>query len=342
MTYGRRYTTLMIAAVGLFATLIFLVLPQAPVSARLSTSARSDLVFSEHGEFTWTTGLAEAGVSISEIGEVSAYRLNGGSKGGSDDPARMLADELPTVTLEAVTDSVIEGEGPMTLRLNADPPQGSDVVVTLSATQPDNASWLPAGYTEHFEVNIPADATMREFNIPVRNVYNVDDEGSVEVKLVDDTNNYKTGDPALATVEMIDDDVPITLTYADDSDISVPEDAGTLEVHLELRVDEKLRPGTYYIEDETSEGAPFLIETSVGTALPPGDYEHSFHVIRLPVGSFVKDSSGYYVATVTVEWAIKDDLLDEGDDEYFYVSLPFASIPALAQPVRTEANCDRR
>ncbi len=333
MTYGRRYATLMIAAVGFFATLIFLVLPQAPASARLSTSERSDLVFSEHGESTWNTGLAEASLSTSEIGEVSAYRLNGGSKGGSDDPARMLADELPTVTLEAVTDSVIEGEGPMTLRLNADPPQGSDVVVTLSATQPDNASWLPAGYTEHFEVKIPADATMREFNIPVRNVYNVDDEGSVEVKLVDDTNNYKTGDPALATVEMIDDDVPITLTYADDSDISVPEDAGTLEVHLELRVDEKLRPGTYYIEDETSEGAPFLIETSVGTALPPGDYEHSFHVIRLPVGSFVKDSSGYYVATVTVEWAIKDDLLDEGDDEYFYVSLPFASIPALAQPV---------
>ena len=289
-------------------------------------------MFSEHGDFTWNTGLAEPGVSTSEIGEVSAYRLNGGSKGGSDDPARMLADELPTVTLEAVTDSVIEGEGPMTLRLNADPPQGSDVVVTLSATQPDNASWLPVGYTEHFEVNIPADATMREFNIPVRNVFNVDDEGSVEVKLVEDSDSYKTGDPASATVEMIDDDVPITLTYADDRDISVPEDAGKLEVHLELRVDEKLRPGTYYIEDETSEGAPFLIETSVGTAHPPGDYEHSFHVVRLPVGSFVKDSSGYYVATVTVEWAIKDDLLDEGDDEYFYVTLPFASIPALAQP----------
>ena len=332
MTYGRRYATLMIAAVGLFATLIFLVLPQAPVSARLSTSERSDLVFSEHGESTWNNGLAEASLSTSEIGEVSAYRLEGGTEGGSDVSAPMMVDKIYTVTIEAVTDSVMESAGPMTFRLSADPAPGSDLNVMISAEQPEGAAWLGPDHSEPFSVKIPAAATSRDFDVPVRNLFNAEGDGEIVVSVVEDADHYLTADPSSATVEISDDDEAITVTYVDDEDTRVSEGVGTVEVDLEIAVDTTTPPGTYEVDGEISEGFPFLIETFAGTAIPPGDYGHSFHIIRLPVGSFVKNSSGEYVASVIVAWEIEDDVLDEGEEEYFHVVTPSFGVSMFTLP----------
>ena len=331
MTYGRRYATLMIAAVGLFATVLFLVLPQAPVSARLSTGTRSNLVVSDHGEFTWNIALAASGLSPSEIGHVSTYRLHGGTEGGLDVSAPMMVDKIYTVTIEAVTDSMMESVGPMTLRLSADPAPGSDLNVMISAEQPEGAAWLQPEHSEPFSVKIPAAATSRDFDIPVRNLFNPEGDGEIVVSVVENADQYITAEPSSATVEISDDEDAITVTYVDDGEIRVSEADGTVEVDLEVTVDNTTRPGTYDIDGEISEGYPFLIETFAGTAIPPGDYGHSFHIVRLPVGSFVKNSSGEYVASVSVAWEIEDDVLDE-EEEYFHVVTPVFSVPTLTLP----------
>ena len=332
MTYGRRYTTLMIAAVGLFATLIFLVLPQPPVSARLSTGTQSNLVVSDYGEITWNIALAEPGLSPSEIGHVSTYRLEGGTEGGSDVSAPMMVDKIYTVTIEAVTDSVMESAGPMTFRLSADPAPGSDLNVMISAEQPEGAAWLGPDHSEPFSVKIPAAATSRDFDIPVRNLFSPEGDGEIVVSIVEDADHYLTADPSSATVEISDDDEAITVTYVDDGDTRVSEGVGTVEVDLEITVDTTTPPGTYEVDGEISEGFPFLIETFAGTAIPPGDYGHSFHIIRLPVGSFVKNSSGEYVASVSLAWEIEDDVLDEGEEEYFHVVTPSFGVSMFTLP----------
>ena len=222
--------------------------------------------------------------------------------------------------------------GPVGFRFNADPAPGSDLYVTVESEQPEIAAWLPSDYWDPFSVKIPAGSSTSEFDLPIRNLYNLDGEGSITLSIVADEDQYLLGESISAAVEVIDDDEPITVAYDQDQDIRVSEGVGQVEVKLEITVDRKVRPGTYEIADEISEGVPFLVETFQGTAIPPGEYGHSFHIVRLPVGSFVKTSSGEYTASVNVTWDIEDDVLDEGGDEYFYVDTPIPAVPALTQP----------
>ena len=52
----------------------------------------------------------------------------------------------------------------------------------------------------------------------------------------------------------------------------------------------------------------------------------------MPVGSFIKNSSGEYVASVSVAWEIEDDVLDEGEEEYFHVVTPSFGVSMFTLP----------
>ena len=250
----------------------------------------------------------------------------------SDGIHAMMVDELPTVTIEAVTDSLIEGMGAMRFRLSSEPAAGADVYVALEAEQPEDAAWLPPAYEEQFSVKIPAGESTLEFGIPVRNLFNLEGDGSVAVRLVADEAEYHVGDPLSASVSVTDDEEPITVTYSDAGDIRVSEGDGTAAVGLTISVDDGARPGTYEMEDGAAEGFPFLIDSVPGSAYPPGDFGNSFHAVHLPIGSFVKQSSGEYVAHISLEWEIVDDDLDDGDEEDFFVYAPNTVIPWLNLP----------
>ena len=250
----------------------------------------------------------------------------------SDGIHAMTVDELPTVTIEAVTDSLIEGMGAMRFRLSSEPAAGADVYVALEAEQPEDAAWLPPAYEEQFSVKIPAGESTLEFGIPVRNLFNLEGDGSVAVRLIADEGEYHVGDPLSASVSVTDDEEPITVTYSDAGDIRVSEGDGTAAVGLTISVDDDARPGTYEMEDGAAEGFPFLIDSVPGSAYPPGDFGNSFHAIHLPIGSFVKQSSGEYVAHISLEWEIVDDDLDDGDEEDFFVYAPNTVIPWLNLP----------
>ena len=250
----------------------------------------------------------------------------------SDGIHAMMVDELPTVTIEAVTDSLIEGMGAMRFRLSSEPAAGADVYVALEAEQPEDAAWLPPAYEEQFSVKIPAGESTLEFGIPVRNLFNLEGDGSVAVSLVADEGEYHVGDPLSASVSVTDDEEPITVTYSDAGDIRVSEGDGTAAVGLTISVDDDARPGTYEMEDGAAEGFPFLIDSVPGSAYPPGDFGNSFHAVHLPIGSFVKQSSGEYIAHISLEWEIVDDDLDDGDEEDFFVYAPNTVIPWLNLP----------
>ena len=311
----RRISLLAAAAVGLLATFMVLFLPEPTVLAKQSKTATSGQV------------LTDRELRASDFSAAEHDRND-----RSDGIEAMMADELPTVTIEAITDSVFETKGPMRFRLNAEPAAGADVFVTLEAEQPEGAAWLPSAYQEQFSVKIPAGELTLDFEIPVRDLFNLEGDGTVTVSLVADEDEYHVGDPVSSSVSVTDDEEPITVTYADAGDIRVSEDDGTVAVGLLISVEGNARPGTYEMEDGTAEGFPFLIETAPGSAFPPDDFGYLYHAIHLPIGSFVKQSSGEYVADISVEWEIVDDDLDEGDEEDFFVYAPNTVIPWLNLP----------
>ena len=329
----RRISLLAAAAVGLLATFIVLFLPEPTVSARQSKTATSGQVLTDRESRVSDFSAAEHDPKPT-VFEGSSIRSRAVDPNDhSDGIDAMMADELPTVTIEAITDSVFESMGPMRFRLNAEPAAGADIYVTLEAEEPEDAGWLPPAYEEEFSVKIPAGESTFEFEIPVRNLFNLEGNGSVEVSLVADEDEYHVGDPVSVSVSVTDDEEPITVTYSDAGDIRVSEDDGTVAVDLMISVEGNVRPGTYETEDVTAEGIPFVIESVPGSAYPPGDFGNSFHAVHLPIGSFVKQSSGEYVAHISVAWEIVDDVLDEGGDEFFYVTTPSFNIPWLTLPL---------
>ena len=328
----RRISLLAAAAVGLLATFIVLFLPEPTVSARQSKTVTSGQVLTDRESRVSDFSAAEHDQKPT-VFEGSSIRSRAVDPNDhSDGIDAMMADELPTVTIKAITDSVFESMGPMRFRLNAEPAAGADIYVTLEAEEPEDAGWLPPAYEEEFSVKIPAGESTFEFEIPVRNLFNLEGNGSVEVSLVADEDEYHVGDPVSVSVSVTDDEEPITVTYSDAGDIRVSEDDGTVAVDLMISVEGNVRPGTYETEDVTAEGIPFLIESVPGSAYPPGDFGNSFHAVHLPIGSFVKQSSGEYVAHISVAWEIVDDVLDEGDEEDFFVYTPISVIPWLNLP----------
>ena len=328
----RRISLLAAAAVGLLATFIVLFLPEPTVSARQSKTATSGQVLTDRESRVSDFSAVEHEPQPNVVEGSSIRSRAVDPNDHSDGIDAMMADELPTVTIEAITDSVFESMGPMRFRLSAEPAAGADVYVTLEAEQPEDAAWLPPAYQEQFTVKIPAGESTLEFGIPVRDLFNLEGDGTVTLSLVADEDEYHVGDPVSASVSVTDDEEPITVTYSDADDIRVSEGDGTVAVGLIISVDDDARPGTYEMEDGTAEGFPFLIETAPGSAFPLDDFGYSYHAIHLPIGSFVKQSSGEYVAYTSVEWEIVDDDLDEGDEEDFFVYTPISVIPWLNLP----------
>ena len=155
-------------------------------------------------------------------------RADGGAMlAGSGEVVAMMEDEIPTMAIAAVTDSVIEGTGAMGFRLNSDPAAGSDVYVMVEPEQPEDAAWLPPEFHEQFSAKIPAESLTYEFQIPVQNVFNLEGNGTVTVSLVADDKAYRVGDPDSASVSVTDDEEPIAVSFSDEDDIRVAEGDGT-------------------------------------------------------------------------------------------------------------------
>ena len=312
-----RKAVIFAALAGLMATLLLVMLPNPAVRAKPSKGGVSGPVITnrEMARFRPLVSVASGGIDA-----------------GSDGVHGMMQKEMPTVTIEVITDSVAETMGPMRFRLNASPAAGADVYVTLEAEQPERAAWLPNDYREAFSVKIPAGIPTLEFVVPVLNYFNREGDGSITLSIVADDDEYLVGVPMTAEVSITDDDVPITVAYSDAGDIRVSEGDGAVTVQLKISVDGTTKPGTYDVDGVISEGIPFLIETFPGTAVPPDDYTNAFHIVQLPVGSFAEQTSGERVAEVSLEWEIHDDALDEGEDEHLYVVTPSSAVSWLTLP----------
>ena len=123
----RRISLLAAAAVGLLATFIVLFLPEPTVSARQSKTATSGQVLTDRESRVSDFSAAEHDQKPT-VFEGSSIRSRAVDPNDhSDGIDAMMADELPTVTIEAITDSVFESMGPMRFRLNAEPAAGADI-----------------------------------------------------------------------------------------------------------------------------------------------------------------------------------------------------------------------
>ena len=102
----HRQAVVFAALAGLLATLLLVFLPNPAVRARPSNGAVSGQVAAnrEIASFRSSVGVADGGIDA-----------------GSVDVNPMIRDELPTVTIEAMMDSVNEGAGTSWVPLQCGP-----------------------------------------------------------------------------------------------------------------------------------------------------------------------------------------------------------------------------
>ena len=243
----------------------------------------------------------------------------------ADNVARQ--EVVPTVTITAGAATHNEPDGPMSFTLHASPAPAADLEVKLDSRQTGVvfADAIERSFTE----TIPAGESSHVFEFVVVNDLVVEPEGTVTITVANSESDYDAGTPSQAATTLVDDDVPITVSW-DSSTVHVNEDAGTVTVPFFIRVHDGNPPGTFTSTDGVHEGPAFLVTTAPVTADPTTDFAYQSRFYIWDVGSFTVDASGDYTLTDEIEIEIIDDTDDEPGETFdLYFESP------LAEPLQT-------
>ena len=154
------------------------------------------------------------GPAASALVTVTASPTDGGSTTGTTGPVipgTVIIRPPPpanSVTITAVTDSVVEGE-PVRFRVTAAPAPAEPLTLGLSVTVTG-----PTRTTGNFptSVTIPASSTSMELTLTTTNNTVAESAGTVTARLTGVTSGpaaYSIGSPVSATVTVTDDDAPL-------------------------------------------------------------------------------------------------------------------------------------
>ena len=138
-------------------------------------------------------------------------------------------DDLPppVVTIAAKAESVTEG-GDAVFTLTADRAPDADLTVTLAVSETGEGDHMAAADEGPATVTIPKDATEASFTVPTVNDAVDEPDGTVSVA-VTACAGCTAGDPASASVEVKDDDVPSTVPALSVGD-STAKEGGRLPI----------------------------------------------------------------------------------------------------------------
>ena len=240
--------------------------------------------------------------------------------GAADNVAKQ--EVVPTVTITAGATTHNEPDGPMSFTLHASPAPAADLDVKLGSRQTGVvfAEAIERSFTE----TLPAGEESHSFDFVVVNDLVVEPEGIVTITVADSEVHYEVGAPSEAVTTLVDDDVPITVSW-DSSTVHVNEDAGTVTVPFFIRVHNGRPPGTFKSADGVHEGVAFVLTTASVTADATMDFVYQSYFYIWDVGSFTVDASGDYTLSDQIEIEIIDDSDDEPGETfelYFESPLP--------------------
>ena len=138
-------------------------------------------------------------------------------------------DDLPppVVTIAAKAESVTEG-GDAVFTLTADRAPDADLTVTLAVSETGDGDHVAASDEGPATLVIPKDATEAAFIVATVND-DADEPDGAAVVTVEAGNGYTVGDPASASVEVKDDDVPSTVPALSVGD-STAKEGGRLPI----------------------------------------------------------------------------------------------------------------
>lgn len=251
-------------------------------------------------------------------------------------PAQAQAQEqdLPTITVVKIADRIVEGTSNLAFRLVIDPAPSELLLVHLETEQ--TGDWVTGTLDGEFNLNIPANWSTLDFGIPPIDDFIVEADGSLTLT-VNSGADYQVGDASSVTVDVFDNDEPVTLSFADGEEVEVAEDAGSVDISVVVTVDGGNRPGTYELGGTTYEGQPFTASSVQGTAVSVEDYVTISEAPRLSLRSFSQNESRDYIAVHKITVAIVDDE-DVEDTEQFELKLEGAAgvgdITLPSEPIR--------
>ncbi|WP_420446869.1 cadherin domain-containing protein [Candidatus Poriferisodalis sp.] len=238
----------------------------------------------------------------------------------ADNVARQ--EVVPTVTITAGATTHNEPDGPMSFTLHASPAPATNLEVKLGSRQ--TGVVFTDAIERSFTETIPAGEPSYDFDFIVVNDLVVEPEGTVTITVADSEVHYEVGTPSEAVTTLVDDDVPITVSW-DSSTVHVNEDAGTVTVPFFIRVHDGKPPGTFKSADGVHEGVAFVLTTASVTADATMDFVYQSYFYIWDVGSFTVDASGDYTLSDQIEIEIIDDTEDEPGETfvlYFESPLP--------------------
>ena len=240
--------------------------------------------------------------------------------GAADNVA--MQEVVPTVTITAEATTHNEPDGPMSFTLHASPAPAADLEVKLDSRQ--TGVVFTDAIERSFTETIPAGEPSYDFDFIVVNDLVVEPEGTVTITVADSEVHYEVGTPSEAVTTLVDDDVPITVSW-DSSTVHVNEDTGTVTVPFFIRVHDGKPPGTYRSAAGVHEGVAFLLTTASVTADATMDFVYQSRFYSWDVGSFTVDASGDYTLTDEMVVEITDDTDDEpGETFVLYFESPLA------------------
>ena len=230
--------------------------------------------------------------------------------------ASAQGNELPMVSVNRVEETVTEGSGPIGFTLRLEEAHTADLDVTVEPSQ--TGSWFPPVPFDNFVVTIPQGQLTQGFTVPLLNDFQMEPDGSVTMRVAAGGTAYGIGTPGMATVTVVDDEVPMTVLI-DAATLRVSEGSGSAQLPFTYRIAGGKPPGTYELDGTIFEGIPVAFSSRGDTAQSPSDYRGVTVVLRFQAGLFSQQPSGDYELTSSFRVKIHDDTLDEGASESFRV-----------------------
>ena len=184
-------------------------------------------------------------------------------------------DDLPppVVTIAAKTESVTEGGGAV-FTLTAARAPAADLTVTLAVSETGDGDHVAASDEGPATLVIPRDATEAVFTLATVND-DADEPDGAAVVAVQAGAGYAVGDPASASVEVKDDDLPSTVPALSVADSTAKEGGRLPVMPFTVRLSPPA-PGPVRVHVSTRPSTP--VSAQPGQDYAPGSYDLTFQV----------------------------------------------------------------